>query len=110
MDNEFTRTVRRMMTPAEARSRANKLGLPPRVIQHIYDDFKSIHRYRDENEWARENEEDGVGDNGRAALGQSWESALEDLAKAMDVDLNDLYSDDATYEKVMRVYDHFYEE
>ena len=108
----FSREVNRIMTPEEAAARATKMGLDPRLVAWISDDFRKMREYADE--FARDNykwdEEEldnrGVGENGKAALGQTWEHTFEELGKAMGLDP---YSD-KSQDEVERVFSAFYEE
>lgn len=97
-EDRFTRTVKRIMTGDEARERATEMGFSPEVVKFVGRDFDRMHDLYPPDEL-----EDMAGDNGRLALGMSWEHALEELARVMGIqDLDD--------EQLRTVYDAFYEE
>jgi len=102
-ENKFSRTVNRIMTGDEARERATEMGLAPEVVEWLGNDFKQMNK----NVWARERDGDDIehmaGENGRAAMGMSWEHALEELAEVMG-------TEDLEDPQLNAVFDAFYEE
>ena len=104
----FSRTVNRIMTPYEARERAVDMGLDDQLANWLEDQFEQIQRWHGERGRA---EDQGVGENGRAAMGQSWEEQYIELAAAMGY--YDAYPDDdfvATHPDVEKVWNAFFEE
>jgi len=111
--NKFQRVVNRMMTGDEARERAYDMGLSEELVEFLGDDFDSMNDFDDDHGDYDRDEEEGVGENGRAALGQSHEYKFEELAEVMGIDQNDPAAWDAALEptsEVSKVYNAFYEE
>lgn len=110
----FTRTVSRLMTPEEAEERAKEMQLDPELVAWLKKEFVEIHDYRDERERdeGRDfDEELGVGENGRAAMGQSWDTQYSMLAEAMGFD--DAWPDEdfcKEHPEVERVWNAFFQE
>ena len=110
-----TITIRRMMTANEARERALDMGLSEDLADWLEGQFAEANDYHDE--FVRDNASDwdyeelqnrGVGENGRAAYGQSWENQAEELAEAMGLDRDaGLFDQDPEFE---RVWNAFFEE
>lgn len=117
MANKFDRIVSRIMTGDEARERATAMGLAPALVEWLGKEFEKFNQYLEE--WLSDNpkasreekEERGVGSNGRAALGQSWEDGMERLAEAMGVeDPQNALCEPEKYPEVEKVWDAFFEE
>lgn len=109
-EDKFSRTVNRIMTPEEAEERAREMGLDEALVAWLKKDFAEIHSRRDERERNSRDfdEESGIGENGRAAFGRSWESQAEQLAEAMGLEPDaGLYGENPEFE---RVWNAFYEE
>jgi len=115
--SKYQRTVPRIMTPEEARTKCVEMGLDQRVTDHVVGEFQMMHdRAQSEHRTycSCRNPvtecEQTTGEDGRLAWGQSWEGALEELAQAMgrDLDAEDLDLD--ADEELQRVWDAFFQE
>lgn len=108
-ETTVTTTVRRMMTPQEARDRLTEL------FPHLYDAAANwiVMQFEIANDFVeglQDNHLDYdycIRSNGRMGLLQSWESTIEELALLMGVPEEADYND---YPEVRKVFDAFFEE
>lgn len=113
--SKFQRTVNRIMTADEAREKCQEMKLDEKTTAWIVKTFEDIHEYRDErarDEGRDFDEERGVGVEGRAAMGQSWDNTWAELCEAMTGDANAWPTEDyiEKYPEVEKVFSAFFEE
>jgi hypothetical protein len=111
---KFVKIIPRIMTVEEAREKATGLNLSPSAIAYIVKEFEYINERIDPgipDEWL-DDVTVLIGDEGRIALGTSWEEGMDELAKAMgyEHDVTNIDAPQADYDRVKAVYDQFFQE
>jgi len=117
--SKFQRSIARIMDSHEARAKCAEMGLDQKVTDFVAKEFDRMHDDEAHEERCSCGESAHecdriVREDGRIGWGQDWESALEDLGRAMglsDEDVEELR--DVGYDKfpeVGRVWEAFFEE
>jgi hypothetical protein len=92
-----TTEINRIMTQEEVLEECKALGLDSKVTAFILKEFRHTEQLIDEAGLEGNLEElrdHLVGDEGRCAYGQGWESVYAELAGVMGVSEDDLWTDD----------------